>query len=74
MRRIVGNYVYTLLEEVIGRIILQSGLRTSGRSGYATIWNENSTQLKLVGHILNDIRNLWHLKKVAKYNMHSFLM
>ncbi len=58
MRRIVGNYVYTLLEEVIGRIILQSGLRTSGRSGYATIWNGNSTQLKLVGHILNDIRNL----------------
>jgi len=58
LRRIVGNANYTLLEEVVGRIILKTGVRTSGRSGYALIWNKNSTQLKLVGHILNDIRNI----------------
>ncbi len=58
IRLILGNKIYTLIEEAIGRIILKTGAKTSGRSGYATIWNQNSTQSKLVGHILNDIRNM----------------
>ncbi len=58
-----GKHVYSLFEEIIGRVILLNDIKTLGRAGYADKWRKQTAEAKLVANIINDIKNYCEAKK-----------
>tara|TARA_A100001035_G_scaffold84975_1_gene65956 strand:- start:2045 stop:3034 length:990 start_codon:yes stop_codon:yes gene_type:complete len=58
-----GKEVYLLFEEIAGRLILSTDIKSLGRSSYVQKWGNQTAEAKLVANILNDIKNYCDEKK-----------
>lgn len=57
IRYLFGNEIYLLFEEITGRLILSTDLKSLGRAGYVGKWDNQTAEAKLVANILSDIKN-----------------